>query len=49
MTIREVETALGQHPNIKLAYVFGSVAGGSARANSDVDVAVLCDAAMTAD
>lgn len=49
MTIRQVEAALGQHPDIKLAYVFGSVAAGTARGDSDVDVAVLCDGPMTAD
>ncbi|AHL75190.1 DNA polymerase III subunit beta [Stutzerimonas stutzeri] len=48
MTITQVEAALGQHPNIRLAYVFGSVAAGTARGNSDVDVAVLCDGPMTA-
>lgn len=49
MTIRQVEAALGQHPDIKLAYVFGSVAAGTARGNSDVDVAIMCDGPMTAD
>lgn len=49
MTITQVEAALGQHPSIRLAYVFGSVAAGTAHGNSDVDVAVLFDAAMTAD
>ncbi|MCH2341857.1 MAG: nucleotidyltransferase domain-containing protein [Pseudomonas sp.] len=49
MTIRQVEAVLGQHPDIRLAYVFGSVAAGTAHRESDVDLAVLCDAAMTAD
>jgi len=49
MTITQIETALGQHPGIRLAYVFGSVAAGTAQGDSDVDVAVLFDAAMTAD
>ncbi|WP_313054982.1 type VII toxin-antitoxin system MntA family adenylyltransferase antitoxin [Pseudomonas lopnurensis] len=41
MTINEVEAALARHPDIKLAYVFGSVARNTARPDSDVDVAVL--------
>ncbi len=41
MTINEVEAALARHPDIKLAYVFGSVARDMARPDSDVDVAVL--------
>ncbi|MGE6531807.1 type VII toxin-antitoxin system HepT family RNase toxin [Pseudomonas sp. NPDC077382] len=49
MTIRQVEAVLGQHPDIRLAYVFGSVAAGTAHRESDVDLAILCDAAMTAD
>ncbi|MCQ4323084.1 nucleotidyltransferase domain-containing protein [Pseudomonas stutzeri] len=32
-----------------MAYVFGSVAAGTAHSDSDLDLAVLCDAAMTAD
>lgn len=43
MTINEVEAALAQHPDIKLAYVFGSVAGNKAGPGSDVDVAVLAE------
>lgn len=41
MTINEVEAALARHPDIKLAYVFGSVARNTAKPDSDVDVAVL--------
>ncbi|WP_445324129.1 nucleotidyltransferase domain-containing protein [Pseudomonas sp. CBC3] len=40
MTIKQVEAGLRQHPDIKLAYVFGSVAKGTVRSKSDVDVAV---------
>ncbi|KRW69513.1 DNA polymerase III subunit beta [Pseudomonas sp. TTU2014-096BSC] len=46
MTINAVETALAQHPDIKLAYVFGSVAGNKAGPGSDVDVAVLAEAPL---
>lgn len=49
MTIRQVEVALARHPDIRLAYVFGSVAAGTAQDGSDVDVAVLCDGPMTAE
>ncbi|WP_417778726.1 type VII toxin-antitoxin system MntA family adenylyltransferase antitoxin [Stutzerimonas xanthomarina] len=49
MTIRQVEAVLGQHSDIRLAYVFGSVAAGTAHSDSHVDLAVLCEAAMTAD
>lgn len=40
MSIEQVITALASHPNIELAIVFGSVASGKARPNSDIDVAV---------
>ena len=33
--------------DVRLAYVFGSVAGGRARSTSDVDVAVLFDGATS--
>lgn len=46
MIINEVEAALAQHPDIKLAYVFGSVAGNKAGPDSDVDVAVLAEAPL---
>jgi predicted nucleotidyltransferase len=39
-TIDAVTTVLKRHPDIRLAYVFGSVAAGSARPASDVDAAV---------
>ncbi|MBB3104141.1 type VII toxin-antitoxin system MntA family adenylyltransferase antitoxin [Azomonas macrocytogenes] len=48
MTIREVEAALEPYPDLVLAYVFGSVARGRARPDSDVDVAVLADAPLDA-
>lgn len=40
VSIREVQTALANHPEIELAIVFGSVARGEARRDSDVDIAV---------
>lgn len=49
MSIKTVAAALEQHPEISLAYVFGSVAKGRARLDSDVDVAVLSDAPLSAD
>jgi hypothetical protein len=36
-----------QQPDVVVAYLFGSVAKGTARAQSDVDVAVLLDARLT--
>lgn len=32
---------LSAHPDVAAAYVFGSVAGGTARPGSDIDIAVL--------
>ncbi|TBU93892.1 type VII toxin-antitoxin system MntA family adenylyltransferase antitoxin [Phytopseudomonas dryadis] len=49
MTIEAVEACLAYHPDIKLAYVFGSIASGKAGANSDVDVAVLTTAKLNAE
>lgn len=40
MTIAQVQSVLATHPGIELAYVFGSVASGRARPDSDLDVAV---------
>jgi predicted nucleotidyltransferase len=40
MSIEQVRTALSKHPEIHVAIVFGSLATGTARSNSDVDVAV---------
>lgn len=48
MSIETVTTALEQHPEISLAYVFGSVANGRAGPDSDVDVAVLAGAPLDA-
>jgi predicted nucleotidyltransferase len=43
-----VRDALAQEPGIRLAIVFGSVAKGTARATSDIDVAVLTQSPLTA-
>ena len=40
---RAVSRCVARRPEIQAAYVFGSVASGRARADSDVDVAVLID------
>jgi predicted nucleotidyltransferase len=41
-SITEAATAvLGRYPSVTLAYLFGSVAKGCARPDSDVDIAVL--------
>ena len=34
---------LRRHPNIRLAILFGSRAGGGARSDSDIDLALLAD------
>ena len=49
MTVEAVKACLVHHPDIKLAYVFGSVARGQAGANSDVDVAILAAAPLDAE
>lgn len=43
MSLSQVQTALAAYPGIRLAYVFGSVATGHVRPDSDVDVAVLME------
>jgi hypothetical protein len=40
---RAIARCAARRPEIQAAYVFGSVAAGRARADSDVDVAVLLD------
>lgn len=41
--------ALARHPRIDLAILFGSLAQGSARPDSDLDLAVWAEAPLTAD
>ena len=43
-----LESLFRQHP-VHLAYLFGSQATGRTHAESDVDIAVLLDASLTAD
>ena len=42
-----LSSALADHPRVLAAWLFGSQARGTARPDSDVDVAVLVDAAPT--
>lgn len=46
MSIQQVQSALAKHPEIELAIVFGSVARGEARRDSDIDVAVQLPAPL---
>lgn len=48
MSIEQVTAVLSSHPDIELAFVFGSVASGEARRDSDIDVAVQKSAALSA-
>jgi predicted nucleotidyltransferase len=48
MSTQQVTTALAAHPDIELAFVYGSVARGQARRDSDVDVAVQASALLDA-
>ena len=47
MSIQKATEALARHPDIKLAIVFGSVASGQARPDSDIDIAVQADRPLT--
>ncbi|KQY00594.1 DNA polymerase III subunit beta [Rhodanobacter sp. Root480] len=49
MSIEKVTAALAAHPDIELAFVYGSVARDQARRDSDVDVAVQASAPLDAD
>lgn len=40
--LETIRLVLGKQPNVSAAWLFGSQASGRARADSDVDVAVLC-------
>ncbi|QTN45088.1 nucleotidyltransferase domain-containing protein [Ectopseudomonas mendocina] len=46
MSIEALATALKRHPDIRLAYVFGSLATDSAGPDSDVDVAILASSPL---
>lgn len=48
MTLDAVDACLDKHPDIRLAYVFGSVTTGRSTPHSDVDVAVLASGPLDA-
>jgi len=48
MSIEQVTAALAAHPDIELAFLYGSVARGEARRDSDIDVAVQAPKALDA-
>ena len=48
-TARHLLKALDRHPHIRLAMVFGSVARGTARADSDLDLAVDAGRSLSAE
>ncbi|HEX7339262.1 MAG TPA: nucleotidyltransferase domain-containing protein [Rhodanobacteraceae bacterium] len=47
MSLHQLTQALARHTDLRLAIVFGSVAKGTARPDSDIDVAVKADAPLT--
>lgn len=47
MEYQNILAALEKHPEISLAYVFGSIAKGKAKPDSDLDIAVQSDKALT--
>ena len=49
VSIPQVQAALAKHPEIDLAIVFGSLARGEARRDSDIDVAVQLPTPLDAD
>jgi predicted nucleotidyltransferase len=49
LSTEQVAAALANHPDIQLAIVFGSVAQGSAKRESDVDVAIQAARPMNAE
>lgn len=49
MTDDALRDVLARHPAIGLAFVYGSVARGAARLESDLDVAVMGDRMLSAD
>ncbi|MBK7953341.1 MAG: nucleotidyltransferase domain-containing protein [Candidatus Accumulibacter sp.] len=48
-TIEVIVSVLTRHPHIKLAILFGSLAAGPARTDSDLDLAVAAEEPLTAD
>ena len=49
MSTEQVTAALANYPDIRLAFVFGSVARGNAGRDSDVDVAIQATQPMDAE
>lgn len=49
LSTEQVTAALANHPEIQLAFLFGSVARGDAEHDSDVDVAVQAASPMNAE
>lgn len=45
-TTRQIRAALAHHPHLGQALIFGSVASGRARPDSDLDIAVAADQAL---
>jgi predicted nucleotidyltransferase len=49
MPVEQVNTALAAHPDIELAFIYGSVARDQARRDSDVDVAIQASTPLNAE
>ncbi|WP_223824954.1 nucleotidyltransferase domain-containing protein [Pseudomonas profundi] len=47
MSLDKIQNVLAEHPDIQLAYLFGSMAAGSAISTSDADIAVQTRAPLT--
>ncbi|MDO8336222.1 MAG: nucleotidyltransferase domain-containing protein [Candidatus Saccharibacteria bacterium] len=47
MEQQNILAALEKHPEINTAYIFGSVAKGTARPDSDLDIAIQGDKSLT--
>ncbi|QJD59058.1 nucleotidyltransferase domain-containing protein [Pseudomonas sp. gcc21] len=47
MSLEKIQSVLAEHPEIQLAYLFGSMAAGSATATSDADIAVQTYSPLT--
>ena len=47
MSLEKIQSVLAEHPEIQLAYLFGSMAAGSATATSDADIAVQTCSPLT--
>ena len=47
MSLAALQHAIEQHPDIQLAYIFGSLAKGTARPESDADIALQTTMPLT--